>query len=174
MARISWNQFNNLPDTMSTEAFELLLGNIPGSGSSLDLTLKCQQASLPGFSNEAFEVALHGFVKKFRGRKMFTRTLSVTFTEVADGSTYLGLKRWDEFIAGTRSGNSQGFQRDYSVNAVLVVYNTIGAVALRLKFINMFLQELSDVALDGSSSQAMLVQATLSFDNIEVDGVPLL
>lgn len=174
MARISWNQVNNLPDTLDTSAFELLLGNIPGSGSSQALTLKCQQASIPGFSNEAWESNIHGYVRKFRGRKMYTRTLSVTYLETVDGATYKQLKAWDEFIVGTRSGNSQDFQHGYSVQSQLVVYNTIGAIANRINFDNMFLQELSDIQLDGTSSQPALVQVTLSFDQIRVNGVPLL
>ena len=174
MARIGWNQVNNLPDTLDTSAFKLLLGTIPNSGSSQQLTLKCQQASIPGFSNEAWESNLHGYVKKFRGRKMFTRTLSVTYIETVDGATYRQLKAWDEFIAGSRSGNSQGFQREYSVQSELVVYNTIGAIAKRINFDNMFIQELSDIQLDGTSSQSALVQVTLSFDMIRVAGIPLL
>lgn len=173
MPRIGWNQVNNLPDTLDTSAFELLLGTLPGSGSSRDLTLKCQQANIPGFSNEAWESPLHGYVKKFRGRKMFSRSLSVTFIETAGGETYKQLKNWDEYIVGSRSGNSQGFQRQYSVNSRLVIYNTIGAVANAIDFENMFLQEVSDIALDGTSSQAALVQVTLSFDMIYVDGIPL-
>ena len=174
MARIGWNQVNNLPDTLDTSAFELLLGTIPGSGSSQQLTLKCQQASIPGFSNEAWESNLHGYVKKFRGRKMFSRTLSVTYLETVDGATYKQLNAWDEYIAGSRSGNSQAFQRGYSVQSRLIVYNTIGAVANSINFDNMFLQEVSDIQLDGTSSQAALVQVTLSFDQIRVGGIPLL
>ena len=173
MGRITFQQINNLPDTLDSNAFELLLGVLPGSGNSLPLTLKCQTVSIPGFSNEAFESNLHGYVKKFRGRKMFSRTLSVTYLEVSDGSTYKALKSWDEYIAGSRSGNSGGFQIDYSVQSSLVIYNTIGNVASRINFVNMFLQEVSDIQLDGNSSQPMQVSATLSFDQIEVDGIIL-
>jgi len=174
MGRITYNQVNNLPDTMDTTAFELMFGQVPGVGDTRDLTIKCQTAAMPGFSNEAWESNLHGYVRRFRGRKTFSRQLAVTFIETVDGSTYRKLKMWDEFIAGTNSGNSRGYQREYSVISELAVYTTTGDLANRLKFINMFVQEVSDVTLDGTSSQPMLVQATFSYDNIEVDGIPLL
>jgi hypothetical protein len=174
MGRISYTQVNNLPDTMDTTAFELLFGQVPGAGDTRDLTIKCQTAVIPGFSNEAWESNLHGYVRRFRGRKTFSRQLSVTFIETADGGTYRKLKQWDEYIAGTRTGNSQGYQRDYSVIAELNVYTTTGDIANTVKFINLFVQEVSDVTLDGNSSQAMTVSVVFSFDNIEVGGVPLL
>ena len=177
MGRITFAQVNNLPDALDSNAYEMLFGTIPGYGLTSDLTVKCQTVSIPGFSNEAWETNLHGYVVKNRGRKMFARTLSATFTEHADGSTLKAFKVWDEYIAGSKSGNSQGFKKGpdgYSVQSALRVYNTIGALANEVEFVNMFLQEISDVNLDSSSSQQMLVSATFSFDQIMWGGIPLL
>lgn len=174
MSRISFTQINSLPDILDASAFELVMGNIPLAGGTQDLTLKCQQVSIPGYSNEAFEALLHGHVLKFRGRKMYPRTLSVTFLEDSTFATWNKLKLWDEFIAGTDSGNSQAFKEIYTINPSLVIYNTIGAVASTIKFENFFIQEVSDVQLDGTSSQALNVQAMFSYDRIIPNGIPVL
>lgn len=174
MARISFTQLNSLPDILDASAYELILGSVPLGGSSADLTLKCQQAMIPGYSNEAFEALLHGHVLKFRGRKMYPRTLSVTYLEDATFNTWNTLKRWDEFIVGTDSGNSQAFKPAYSISATLIIYNTVGAVSSTIGFENFFIQEISDVQLDGTSSQAMTINAMFSYDRIITNGTPVL
>ena len=143
MGRITYNQINSLPDAIDSTAFELLLGNLPNAGNSLNLTLNCLTASIPGFSNEAWENNLHGHVQKFRGRKMFTRSLAVTFRERAGMPGYRALKAWDEFIVGTESGSSSGPKNQYAISPELVVYDGEGIVANRIQFEGFFIQELS-------------------------------
>jgi hypothetical protein len=174
MGRITFNQVNSLPDAIDTSAFELLLGNLPNAGSSFDLTLSCLTASIPGFQNEVWENNLHGHVTKFRGRKMYTRTLAVTYREVADLRNYIALKAWDEYIVGTESGSSSGYKNQYSIDATLLVYDVTGSVAGTFKMENFFPQEVGDVQLDGQSSQGMELSATFSFDRMLVGGIPVL
>lgn len=166
MARISFSQLNNLSDALDQTAFELIIPNIPLGGSTQELTLRCQQAQIPGYSNEAFEGLLHGHVLKYRGRKMYPRQLSVTYMEGSFLESWSILKAWDEFIAGTESGNSGAFKNVYSTTASLIIYNTVGDVAGTLRMENFFVQEISDVQLDGTSSTAVLVPAMFSYDRI--------
>lgn len=172
MARINFTQLNNLPDILDQVAFELVMGNVPVAGSTFDLTLKCQQCSLAGFGNEAWEALLAGHTLKFRGRKTFPRTLSVTFLEDSTLATWNKLKRWDEYIAGSESGNSGGFKAQYSITASLLIYNTIGALIGTIGYENFFIQEVTDVQLDGTSSQGVPVNATFTYDRLIPSGAP--
>lgn len=164
MARISFQDINVLPDFLDQSEFELVLGVIPGAGDSRRLTLQCQQVSIPGAGNEAWEVLLHGLTFRQRGRKTFPRQLSVTFIEGADMVVYNILKNWDEYIAGSESGTSATYKQGYVITAFLNVYDTTGALAGIIRFDNFFLQEISDIQLDGTSSGQTAVSVTFSYD----------
>ncbi len=174
MARISWAQVDSIPDILSAESFEFILGNIPIAGSTTDLTIKCQNVSQPGVSNEAWEAAMHGHVKRFRGRKVYPRQVTASFWEDSEFATLSKLRQWMEYVAGSESGNSQGYQADYSVTGLLITYDTTGAVINRTYFENMFPQDIPDVQQDGSSSQGMAVSVTFSYDRITADSHPVL
>lgn len=170
MARIAWSEVDALPDILSTDGYALVLGSIPGAGMATDLTIKCQNVSIPGFSTEAYEVALHGFVKRFRGRKMFPRQLTATFYEDSNFATLNKLRNWSEFVAGAESGTSQGYQADYSVDAVLYIYDTTGREINRTFIEHVYPQDVPDVQLDSTSSQGMIISVTFSYDRIRSSG----
>lgn len=174
MSRISFSEVNAMPDALDQVAFELILPTLPGAGNSRHLTIKCQSVSQPGSSTESFEVGVHGHVKRFRGRKMYPRSLSATFYEDSTFATVNTLRRWLEFIAGTESGNSQGYQADYSVDAVLVTYDTIGRAINRTIYEHLFIQDIPDLNMDGNSSASVPVSVTFSYDRIVSNGHPLL
>lgn len=174
MSRITFAQVNALPDILDQTAFELVLGNLPLAGQASDLTIKCQNVAMPGVSSEFWEAALHGHVKKFRGRKMYPRTVTAAFYEDSTFGTINKLRQWNEFIAGSESGNSQGFSGDYTIEAELLVYNTVGQVINRTVFENFAVQEIPDVQFDGSSSQGVSVSVTFTYDRIRSNGHPTL
>lgn len=171
MARITYNQVNSVGDVLDQSAFEFLMGQIPGGGTTEDFTFLCQNVQLPGFSNEAFEVALHGFTIKYRGKKNFERTLAVTYVERSNMGFYRRLKAWDEYTTGTESGNSRGYKRQYSITSALRVYDTIGALASEHRIEGMFIQDLQSATLDGSSSAALQLSVSFSYDRFYIDGV---
>lgn len=172
MGRVTYNQVNSVGDVLDQVAFEWLLGAIPGALSNTgDLTLRCQNVQLPGFSNEAFEVALHGFTIKYRGRKNYERSLTATYIEKGDFSIYRNLKRWDEYIAGSNTGNSRGYKAEYSILTALRVYDTVGAMVNEHRIEGTFIQDLQSVTLDGTSSAAVNISVTFSYDRFLVSGV---
>lgn len=170
--RITFNDINSLPDVMDASAFTLNLGLIP-SGSSRHLTIKCQSASRPGFSNERITATVHGHSLNWRGRKTYPQTLSVQYLETSDMRSHNALQQWMEFCAGSESGNSQSYKALYSVLGELIMFDTTGAVADRVRLENVFPQDVTDTALSGESSAAMQVSATFSFDRFSSIGVPL-
>jgi len=79
-------------------------------------------------------------------------------------AVYNMLKEWDEFIAGSESGNSQTYKQGYVITAFLNVYDTTGAISGIIRFDNFFLQEISDIQMDGTSSGQVAVSVTFSYD----------
>ena len=173
MARVAWTEVDSLPDILSGENYMLVFGSVPIAGSTLDLSLKCQNVIQAGMSNEAFDVPLHGFVKRFRGRKMYPRQFQATFVEVSDFSTINKLRQWMEYVAGSESGTSGGYLADYSVTAVLYTYDTTGKEVNRTYYDQVFPQDIPDVTMDSTSSQPVVVSATFSYARIRGNGHPL-
>lgn len=164
MPRITLSQVQSLDDIIMTDAFEFLLGNVPGGGNTQNLTLLCRSAVVAGNSNEAQEVALHGYVRKFRGKKMFPRTLAVTYSETVNFEAHRILRNWLEYCAGTSSGNSQGYSNDYSVTAEMRIYDTTGALVDTTTYYKVFPQEIQDVQTQGDSGTPLEVSATFNYD----------
>jgi hypothetical protein len=174
MARITFDEINGLPDVLDASAFKLLLGAIPGSGNTEHLTLKCQTVNIPGFSNQAYDVTLHGHNVSFRGNKAYTKTLSATFVETAGSETMIALAGWHERISGSNSNNSQEYKRGYSVLATLLSYDTTGRISNETRIQNLFLNDFPDISLNGETSAAVLINATFKFDRIISSRVPVL
>lgn len=169
MARISFTQIAALPDVADVIAYEMNFGNIPGIGNSNGLTLRSKDTNIPGISNEAFTVTLHGHTRNFRGRAMWPGTWSTTFTETVDAYTMSTLRAWHERVVGSTSGNSQGYLAQYSVNAQLVVYDTTGAVMKRMIVEECFPQDIPDVQLSGEASAAMSYPITWRYSRCIYD-----
>lgn len=174
MARIGYTEVSAMPDAADQVAFELLFGSIPGVQNSQPLTIQCQQAQIPGSSNEAYSVTLHGHTRNFRGRRMNSTTLPITFIEVGDHLIQRQLIAWKEFVAGYESQNSQGYLAEYSVLAQLISYDTTGRVAVRRNIEECFIQEIPDIQHDGSSSAQMSIAATFKFSRSYPTDIPLL
>ena len=164
MSRISQARVQALPDLISTEAFEFLLGTLPIAGAVPELTVKCLSTSIPGFSNEAYEANLHSHVRRFRGRKMYSRDLAATFLESYKSDTTTAFRSWHEYIVGTNSATSSGYIADYGINPDLVLYDMTGAEIDRISFFRFFLKESPDIQVTGESSTLMQMETTFSYD----------
>jgi hypothetical protein len=173
MARVQLSEVENLPDILSSEHFTFNLAEIPGSGDAYSLLLKCIDCNIPGFSTESYEAMIHGVVRNFRGRKMYPRTLAVTFVEDSTMDTLNSLRNWMEQIVGTNSNTSIGGIADYGVLATLTVYDQAGNDIDSIDFINCFVQDVPDVQVTGESSTLMRVTATFKYDYVQYRGVSI-
>lgn len=173
MTRVAYSEVSRF-DILDQTGFKLIMGAVPLAGITDALTYKCQNVSIPGFGNEAFEAMMHGHVTRHRGRKTYPRSLSATFYEEANFSTLNQLRAWHEFVVGSESGNSGGYRDEYSVDAYLLVYDTTGKEVARHTMEYFFPQDISDTQLDGSSSNAVSISVTFSYDRFLPNGVPLL
>lgn len=168
MSRVSLDQSGALPDILDQIGFNIYFGNVPLSGGrSHNLTIACINAVLPGLGNESYEATLHGHTHKFRGRMTTARTMSISFYEVQTGEISQNLYGWNEFVVGTRSGNSQGYKADYSTTVTFDVLDTTGRVTRRHLIYGVFPQEVPDVTFDGSSSAAVQLSSTFNYDYVD-------
>jgi hypothetical protein len=162
--RVSYSQVRSVFDGLDQTAFLLNLGTIPGAGSDRFLAIKCMNVPVPGMSNEAYEAAVHGHVVRFRGRKVQSRQLTVTYYEDQNAATLITLRKWHEWVVGTESGNSQAYKSGYSIRPQLVIFDHVGRPIDEIRFDGFFIQEISDFTMDGGSSALVQVQATFSYD----------
>lgn len=169
MARISFQQINAQPDLLDQTAFLLDLGTLPYAGASEHLAIKCLNVPIPGMGSEVMKVPLHGHTVAFRGRRTNPGTFSPTFYEDSQMRTLNALRRWLEFTVGTNSGNSQAFKSGYSVDANLIIYDTVGNAIAAHIIENCIIQDVPDVTFDGSSSSPVQVAPTFSYDRIDWD-----
>ncbi len=171
MSVITLNQIESLPDVLTVDHYNFFLGTIPGGGDTTSLMLKCLDCVIPGVSNEAVEVQLSAHVRKFRGRKMFPRSMSVSFMEDITLDTLTKLRRWDQAIVGTNSATSIGNIAQYAVQPTLQVFDQKGSLVDSIQFVNCFLQDIQDIALNSESSGMARVTAMFSYDYPIYNGV---
>lgn len=175
MPAISLSQVQSLPDALTTERFVLNFGNIPGGGNSMfNLTIRCQDCSLPGVRDATFPIMLQGQTRNFRGRREWNHVLQCAFIEGVDLGCLTTLRNWKENVVGTQSGNSNGYIANYAVPASLQVYDTAGNVSDNMTIFRCYPVNIDDIALTGQGTQGMMVQATFSYDYVLWNGVTYL
>lgn len=168
MPRISFGDINAQPDILDQIGFLFDLGSIPGPGGNTQhLSIKCLNVPLPGMSQEDMKVPLHGTQVGFRGRRTYPGTISPTFYEDSQMKTLDALRYWLEYTVGSESGNSQGYKKDYAVEANLIVFDTTGKAIKAHIIEGCRIQDVPDVTFDGSSSAPVQVAPTFAYDRID-------
>lgn len=172
---ISQLNIQALPDFLQSDRFVLKFGQIPIYGDSFNaLTLKCVDVVLPGQGNERFEVALQGFVRNFRGRKTYQRVFTATLAETVDASALTALWTWGEAVVGTNSGNSLGYNSQYSVLCEIDVFDTTGALSTSAQTVRTFPIDVVDTQFAGQNTGPVNLQVQFAYDYVKYRGVALL
>ena len=163
MSRSSLQNVLSLPDAAQTWNFDLFFPSIPGMANTMELTYKCQTSALPGFSLDPVQIDLHGVTKKEAGRAVYQHTFTANFLEVVDFSTRAAFRNWREMIRSWKM-NTGSVVAAYKVNGQAVMYDNTGAPTLVINIFGMWPEAVQDVSLESSSSTAMLLDITFSFD----------
>lgn len=174
MKPISLDNILSLPDILDASRFLLTLGSIPGStgGSDTQLSFKVSSFETPGMSHESFDVPL-GTGLNFRGKRQYVNTMSITFYEDSKSNTLRPLREWFENIAGTNSGDSQGYIADYSIPKVqLDQFDTTGATIATYWIYRFYPIDVPSVPLNAESSQAMQITCTFKMTYFRTSLVP--
>lgn len=163
-----------IPDILDAVRYTLYFGQIPGSGNTNHLTVKAFNASVPGESNESFDTFMGGHNRNFRGKRVFSNPLSVSFYEDSLSQTMTDLRTWHQNIAGTESGNSNGYLADYSVDAMLTVFDTAGRATATHIIHQAYLMDLNEIPLSAESSAAVQVTAQIKYSYMTSNTAPML
>jgi hypothetical protein len=166
MTKATLEQQDNMPDPLGSTDFRLTFSSIPGSP-NVDIeriALNCTQAVIPGITINKFEQRFAGGHKLNYGMTVtHAGVAAMNFIERVDGEMIRLMRRWQEFIRGTRTGNAGGYKRDYAVTGRLEVLDPTDRVALEITLHNMFIQEFPEVQLD-TTSDAQGIQLPISFN----------
>ena len=177
MAKPGLEYQDSLPDVLGSIDYRLTFSDIPGTpGLDMErLVYDCTQAVIPGTMLNRIEQRFAGGHKlNFVASSTFSGTAAIQFIERSDGKLIRMMRRWHEFCRGTRTGNAQGYKRDYAVTGRLEVLDGPGNTVMDVKIRNMFPQEFPETQLDSSSeAQPILYVVSFSYDWWEIDGVPL-
>lgn len=174
MGKATLEEQVNMPDVVGTADFRLTFAEVPGSlGIDLEkVSLNCTQAIIPGITINKVEQRFSGGHKLNYGMSStYSGTMAIQFIERTDAQTIIWMKKWQEFIRGTKTANAQGYKKDYSVLAKLEVYDLTGAVAIEISIYGAFIQEIPETNFDVTSdAQDWLLASTFSYDFWEVSG----
>ncbi len=174
MAIITFDQQESLPDPLTGDHFNFILGTVPIAGDTSPLIIKCADAIIPGFGNEAVEQNVSSHARKVRGRKTYPRTINITFYEDITLNTLKLLRNWHEAIVGSNSGASIGNIAQYGVLALLQVFDQANRVVDSIEFENCFIQNVQDTTLNSESTQLVRVSAEFSYDRPVFANTPML
>lgn len=169
MARSSLSDVEgSIVDPAQTWNFDLFFDKLPTglSGSTRMLTVRCQATSLPGVSMEAIEVELHGVKLKYRGRRTYGGTFSVTFAENVDWTTYELFRNWHNLMLSW-SKNTGSSSSVYKVPCTLTMYNDAGEESISYELRGVWPAEIADISLNGAESGYVQPEITFSFDYIQ-------
>lgn len=163
MARTSLDDIYQYEDYLMGVDFDLLIPNLPGGGDARAVTIKCKTTQLPGTQLEAGTIDLHGFSIDRPGRRIYTKTLSVTMVETSDISSRDAVLKWIKSARGGKSMAGDG-PRTYLTTGYIILYNDAGQEVRRIKLHKLWAKELQDGSLDGGASNILEVECVLNYD----------
>ena len=168
MARSSLNDVQgSIVDPAQTWNFDLFFEKLPSgiSGSTSTLTIRCMSTSLPGVSFEPIEVELHGVKLKYRGRKTYNGTFSVTFAENVDWTTYNLFREWNNLMLSWER-NTGSSSTVYKVPCTMTMYNDAGEEVATYTLKGVWPQDVNEISFNGAESSYVQLEVTFSFDYV--------
>lgn len=158
-----------IDDILSNDAYLVEFASVVGGGGkSFDLALRCRNVPIPATTVEPIEVEIHGFKLMFRGRRRHGENdWALQFIETKNSVVVTALRTWAEYCAGTDSGNSSGYKKDYSTTADLTVFDTMGKVSQKYRLYNVWCRGLDEYTLDSSNQEAANFTGHFSYDYVK-------
>lgn len=158
------NDVRGLGNPLRTYNFELLLPSLPGGGSSDILRLHIVTTVMPGFGSESAERAHHGHVIKHAGRATFPRTFSAEYFESADLKVHSILRKWHAYQWEPETGRQRD-EDEYKTTGFLQLLGNDRKMTKQFEIRGMYIEDVADVNLDGSSSEIVRIPVTFSYDD---------
>lgn len=167
MAGLAFSDFNQLPDTLALDRFEILLAPAVGANDvNQTLAIRCIQLAIPAEITEPMIVAIQGLQFQFRGRRVYEQTMAAAFVETTDGAVQTALRTWTQAIAGGESHNGVT-KAQYATQGMVNVIDQSGNVALGFLVDNIWPTDLGTMQLDGQAAQPYIQTVTFAFDRLQ-------
>lgn len=168
MARSSLSDVQgSIVDPAQTWNFDLFFEKLPAGlgGDTSMLTIRCQATALPGTDMEPIEVELHGVKIRYRGRRTYSGTFTVTFAENVDWTTYEMFKSWHNLMLSWEM-NTGSSSAVYKVPATLTMYDDAGNEVKSYQITGVWPQTVPEIAFNGAESAYVQPEITFSFDTV--------
>lgn len=181
MAKVTLTELQSLPDPLTSDLYELVIGKIPGSASSNAtssggaaatgvagaganaLRIQCQQVTVPSKTVEAVQVDLAANTLMFAGRMTFDHSMNITFVENRRMDIFNTLDAWAEYCRNkeTQLGH---YKADYASTAELYVYDQIGTVIKTFKIYGLWINIIPEYQFDSAAANLVTVSSTFQYD----------
>ena len=166
MAGLSYSDYDQLPDTLAIDRFEILLAPTVGATDvNQTLAVRCIQVAIPGEITEPMIVAIQGLQFQFRGRRVYDQTMPCAFVETTDGAIQTALRGWTQSIVGGESHNGVT-KADYATQGTVNVIDQSGNISLGFFVDNIWPTDISAMNLDSASAQPYIQQVVFAFDRL--------
>jgi hypothetical protein len=137
-----------------------------------DFTLRARSFSLPSRGNETIESNFGGMKQFFPGRPTFSNTVQITFEETESQKVQRFLNAWQQRIYNVNTGHGEydskrgtGSKDGIADTITITSFDNSGEeLPNRYFFINAWLQNVEEVSIDYSQSEAVRYQATFQYD----------
>lgn len=159
---------NTLTNLARVYLWELLIPNLKGGGDADILQTRCYSLSIPGRSVGGGILIPYKQSAgiKYPGKLAYSHTWQVGFIEGEDAKVFDAIHAWNQLVVNDLTGISVGddlIKTDLYFNQL----STKGNEYKRIKLVGCYPQEVSDVALEYGSEDAIRFLVTFSFDKWE-------
>lgn len=165
MAKVSLTELQSLPDPMTSDLYEFVIGRIPGnSGINTNvIRIQCQQVSIPSATIEPVNLELQGNSLVFAGRKVYTHDLSITFVENRKMEIFKAMAGWAEFV---RQKQTQlgSYKAEYSTTATLYVYDQRGVTVSTINYFGLWISTTPEYQFDSTAANLITAACTFQYD----------
>lgn len=166
MPAMAFSDFDQLPDVLATDRFEILLSPSGSSTTNQTLAVRCTQLVIPEEQTEPMLVNIQGLEFSYRGRRVYDKLIQATFVETTDGAIQNAIRTWTQQIAGGESNNG-ATKSKYATQGTINVFDQSGNTALSFLVDNMWPSAIPQVQLDGSQAQPYYQQASFTYDRLQ-------
>jgi hypothetical protein len=151
------------PDILTTNHFNLMVAAIPGGGNSYDFTVRNMTAVLPSKKNEPLRAVLHRHTFLQAGKTQYNHSFNASFLEARDGSIINTFRNWQGMI--NEPGTNLPVPKDQYITTGLVeIYGADNSIVDRRQFFGLWVANIGEVQLNGSSDELMKYDVTFAYD----------
>lgn len=135
-----------------------------------DWNVRCESTELPQATNQPITISIRGHETKQPGITTYSKQINIVFVETVDNKISGFLKAWKEICYRTTSGHQ--WPKEYTDATVQILrLNRQLRPIWEYILVGCFCEDAQLGTLDGSSSEAMKPNMTMSYDYF-VEGYP--